>query len=213
MASMSFNFEENVDRSRELKRRKRRKIETVNQDRAKNNQIRWRSIAEQQTYSSKLVEALRHVRQTSAASNVSSRSRAIRETADKVLAISARGRTKWSRAILTNRLKLRLKNHKKANAKPRMASPGNRRSNNPPNGVQKKRLPALERRTRVLRRLVPGSRKLSLPNLLEEATDYISALEMQVRAMASVAEHLTGASNLAESSNRLGMSLEHTPQR
>ncbi|GMH13123.1 hypothetical protein Nepgr_014964 [Nepenthes gracilis] len=210
MASMISDFDESAHRLPEPKRKKLRKIETVNQDQAKNNQIRWRSLAEQQIYSSKLVEALRHSRRETSPATISTRSRAVRETADKILAIAAKGRTRWSRAILSSRLKQRLKNHKKAKAKSKTAAAGYSRPTNPAIGVQKKKLPALRQRTRVLGRLVPGCRKLSLPNLLEEATDYIAALEMQVRAMAALADFLTGfnagASNLAESSNRLEMS-------
>lgn len=65
----------------------------------------------------------------------------------------------------------------------------------------RRKLPALKRKVRVLSRLVPGCRKLSLPNLLEETTDYIAALEMQVRAMTALAGLFTGTGLLGSSSN------------
>ena len=57
--------------------------------------------------------------------------------------------------------------------------------------VARKKVPAVQRKVRFLGRLVPGCRELSLPKLLEETTDYIAALEMQVRAMTAVAGVLT----------------------
>ncbi|GAB2287269.1 hypothetical protein Dimus_021651 [Dionaea muscipula] len=214
MATISTSSSRADDSGRSMKRRK---IEPEDRDRERktSDQIRWRSLAEQQTYSSKLVEALRNVGRGSATQrpvNAYSRTRAVRETADRLLAVAAKGRTRWSRAILTSRLKIRLMNHKKAKVRSsKKAAEGGRRATNPAVGVwRKKRLPALQRRFHDLGRLVPGCRKLPLSNLLEETTDYIAALEMQVRAMAALADLLTvraGAGNiLADSTNRLAMS-------
>lgn len=74
--------------------------------------------------------------------------------------------------------------------------------------LKSKNLPAVQRKARVLGRLVPGCRKESLPVVLEEAGDYIAALEMQVRAMAALAELLSGAS--ASSSGAASSTLPST---
>lgn len=204
MASPSIsNPEANSNRPPDSKRsKKRRKIATENQaeqlhnSSTPENQTRWKSTSEQQIYSSRLVEALRQSRRTSSAPATGN---GVRKTAYRVLAAAAKGRTRWSRAILTNRLRLR-QQHKKKKVK----VTGGIRSRKP---VVKKRLPVLQRKVRVLGRLVPGCRKISFPNLLEEATDYIAALEMQVRAMAALAGLFTRAEAEADTSDRLGSNL------
>ncbi|PIN17618.1 hypothetical protein CDL12_09719 [Handroanthus impetiginosus] len=173
--------------------RKRRKIEPEALARFPTdaNRSRWRTETEQQIYSSKLVDALSRLRRPESADGTG---RAVRDAADRVLAVSARGKTRWSRAILTSRLRLRLaqinKKHKKA-AKPLSADSGIKKS------AVKKKLPVLQRKVKVLSRLVPGCRKLSLPNLLEETTDYIAALEMQVKAMTFLTGLLNGGASTA----------------
>ncbi|KAB1227393.1 hypothetical protein CJ030_MR1G020882 [Morella rubra] len=138
------------------------------------------SESQQRIYSTKLVEALRHVRQNSLPTSKSPSGREIRHAADRVLAVAAKGRTRWSRAILASRLSLRLANSRKH----RKAKPGKVTGCSRLKRPEKKRsLPAVQKKVKVLGRLVPGCRKVSFPNLLEEATDYIAALEMQVRAM------------------------------
>ncbi|CAN4091702.1 unnamed protein product [Withania somnifera] len=165
------------------------------------NTTEWKTQAQQQVYSSKLLKALREVRIRSSATTPSvpapKGGRAIREVADKVLAATAKGRTRWSRAILTNRLKLKfMKEH--AKGKKMAASSTSRLSRKPRVGILKlktKNLPAFQKKARVLGRLVPGCRKQPLPVILHEATDYIAALEMQIRVMSAVADLLSGASS------------------
>ncbi|CAH9080211.1 unnamed protein product [Cuscuta epithymum] len=188
-------------------RKKRRKIGDSDRDQTQPacvDGLRWKSQAAQQIYSSKLLDALRHVRRRTETPSPAVAGRAIRETAYRVLAVAAKGRTRWSRSILTGRLSLRLrqisnKKHKKA----RVVGAGDIRSKKP---AATKRLPPLQRKVRVLGRLVPGCRKLPFPNLLEEATDYIAALEMQVRAMSAITELLNsvGVGTLQPNPNRLG---------
>ncbi|KAK9136668.1 hypothetical protein Sjap_007262 [Stephania japonica] len=189
----------------ESKRRKKKKNQNQNQNQNQNENAnknnstsRWRTPAEHHTYSSKLLEALRHVRRTTTTTttpSTQSPARAVRDAADRALAAAAKGRTRWSRHILTHRLKLKFKKRK-----PPRPAHGDSRSEKPGLDVLKfkgkkknKRLPALQRRVRVLGRLVPGGRKLSFPTLLEETTDYIAALQMQVRTMTALTELLSVA--------------------
>ncbi|XP_038890546.1 transcription factor bHLH149 [Benincasa hispida] len=175
----------------------RRKI--VSDVTAEGREQRWRTEVEQQIYSSRLAEALRRVsrRRSSSYARSPINGRLVRETADCVLAATAKGRTRWSRAILASRFRQRLARRRRTKkllgCKPsRVAEAKNEKI---------RKLPAVQRKVKILGRLVPGCRKLSFPNLLEEATDYISALEMQVKAMAALAELLAGTQ-----SNLLGIS-------
>ncbi|KAL3843549.1 hypothetical protein ACJIZ3_000952 [Penstemon smallii] len=176
-----------------LSRKKRRKIGPHNplQLSSVSGQSRWRTESEQQIYSSKLVDVLRNLRRPESASATG---RVVRDAADRVLAVSSRGKTRWSRAILTGRLSLRLaqinKKHKKA-LKPGLS---NSRVKKP---AGQRKLPPVQKKVKVLSRLVPGCRKLSLPNLLEETTDYIAALEMQVKAMTFLTGLLNGGVSAA----------------
>lgn len=170
---------------------------------------RWRSEKQQRIYSAKLIQALQQVRLSSSSAAAASsptaqkRGNAVREAADRALAVSARGRTLWSRAILANRIKLKFRKQKRprptaVHAMTAVVSTGSsRRSRKRSVSVvrlNKKSLPAVNRKVRVLGRLVPGCRKESVPVILEEATDYIQALEMQVRVMNSLAELLSSYS-------------------
>ncbi|XP_010558934.1 PREDICTED: transcription factor bHLH148-like [Tarenaya hassleriana] len=117
---------------------------------------RWRSEKQQRIYSAKLIQALRQVRLNSSAATspeAKRRSKAVREAADRVLAVAAEYNHSYNRFSL----------------------------------------PAVQRKARVLGKLVPGCRKQPLPVILEEATDYIQALEMQIRAMSTLAELLSGS--------------------
>ena len=171
---------------------------------------RWRSEKQQRIYSAKLIQALKQVRLSSSSSATTSsptaqkRGKAVREAADRALAVSARGRTLWSREIIANRIKLKFRKQKR----PRQTvipavttvvttgatSSRGRKRRVSVVGLNKKSLPTVNRKVRSLGRLVPGCKKESVPVILEEATDYIQALEMQVRAMNSLVELLSGYS-------------------
>lgn len=185
MASFTSNLElspHHTNSSPEFKRKKRRKLgETRNSSLDPTLRVRlkrWTTQTEHQIYSSKLIQALRRSRRASSAAG-----KDVRQTADRVLAVSAKGSTHWSRAILATPLCMR--KHKKAKV---IANTGLRK---PGINRDKTKLPVVDRKFKALRRLVPGCRKLSFPNLLEETTDYIAALEMQVRAMTAITEFLT----------------------
>ncbi|KAI3440504.1 BHLH domain-containing protein [Psidium guajava] len=188
-------------------RKKRRKIEAddagdLNRNRksAATSEIKWRSPTQQRLYSTKLFEALSRSRRADAAAAPppSSRAGEVRGIADRVLATAAKGRTRWSRAILASRLRMsRLgKRHRRARA-PTVRGRLRKPPQPPPLARAleggKGRLPAVERRVKVLGRLVPGCRGISVPNLLEETSDYIAALEMQVRAMTVLAQLLSSS--------------------
>ncbi|KAI3737881.1 hypothetical protein L2E82_27896 [Cichorium intybus] len=206
-----------MERARDSsKRRKKKKIQRQSSDGGRdqttqnssnnNNQIiPWKSEVQQQVYSSKLLQALRNVRISPGTSppSVPRRGRAVREAADRVLAVTAKGRTRWSRAILTNKLTLKFMKSKRRQRGTAVTATGNSRLKKPRVSILKlktKNLPAVQRKTRVLGRLVPGCRKQPLPVVLEEATDYIAALEMQVKAMAALADLLSGGSSSSSGS-------------
>ncbi|KAG0476673.1 hypothetical protein HPP92_013514 [Vanilla planifolia] len=162
---------------------------------------KWRTEMEQNAYSTKLLDALRRFRRPAPAAEAPPRSRDIREAADQVLAVAARGQTRWSRAILSSR-KIKLKARR-----PRPATPASslfwkiRAAAVGAHSMPKKKAAVLEGKAAVLGHLVPGGRKLSFPTLLEEASDYIAALEMQVRSMSNLTAILSapGGNQLSES--------------
>ncbi|XP_047333451.1 transcription factor bHLH149-like [Impatiens glandulifera] len=148
---------------------------------------RWKTVSQQQIYSMKLIQVLRRT----------DRHFTVRETADRLLAVSSGGRTRWSRAILSNRLSLNMMNNRRRRRHKKVRVSGE---------IRMKKKEAFDRKTRVLGELVPGCRKLSFSRLIDEAEDYIAALEMQVRAMSAVAGVLAGAGagSLPADSDKLG---------
>jgi hypothetical protein len=171
---------------------------------------KWRTRREHEIYSSKLLEAIRLVRAgppSAAAAGTAAappRSRAVREAADRALAVAARGRTHWSRAILASRRRRLQAAHRARLRAP--ASPPARHGAPSASAAKGAATPPLERKAKVLGRLVPGCRKLSFPTLLAETTDYIAALQMQVRAMTALAEALSAVSATSSSSSGAGSS-------
>ncbi|XP_020594314.1 transcription factor bHLH148-like [Phalaenopsis equestris] len=154
---------------------------------------KWHTSREQNTYSSKLIETLVRVRRSTPVVEAPRRTRAIREAADRILAIAGRGQSRWSRAILSSRnLNLKQRNPLTAvccPSQPKFFSAGYDGFS-----VRKmKRSHFLKCKARVLGRLVPGCRRVSFPTLLEEASDYIAALQMQVRAMAALTTILSSS--------------------
>ncbi|CAL9219765.1 unnamed protein product [Arabidopsis halleri] len=135
---------------------------------------RWRATTAQKVYSLKLYDALQRSR----------RSATVRDTADKVLATTARGVTRWSRAILVSRFGTSLR--RRRNTKPACALAAAVRG-----GGGRRKMSAVGSRVRVLGGLVPGCRRTALPELLDETADYIAALEMQVRAMTALSKILS----------------------
>ncbi|KAL2459347.1 transcription factor bHLH [Forsythia ovata] len=217
-----------------IRRKKKKKIqsqsvgENLNNNQNQNSATQWKSESQQQIYSSKLLQALRQVRHSGSPAQTTTpkRGRAVREAADRVLAATAKGRSRWSRAILTNRLKLKFlkKNNITKRQKNVMVvttgySRPQKKSKVSVFRLKSKSFPAVNRKVRVLGRLVPGCRKQPLPVILEEATDYIEALEMQVRAMSALTELLSVSGGSSSSSgaaaassgpiNLLGSSRSH----
>lgn len=187
---------------REVSKRKKRKKNTHDQVQyPSQNSIQWKSELQQQVYSSKLFQALRHVR-LSSSSSPTIRGRAVREAADRVLAATAKGRTRWSCGILARRMKLKFSKNKRLRSIV-TASDRSKKSRLSILRFKSKNSSAVQRKVRFLGRFIPGCRKESLPVILEEATDYILALQMQIRAMSSLAEMLSGSTSDASSSSAL----------
>ncbi|ESQ55834.1 hypothetical protein EUTSA_v10026169mg [Eutrema salsugineum] len=172
---------------------------------------KWRSEKQQQIYSTNIVQALREIR-ISAETDPSAKppphprggGRAVRDAAYRSLAVTARGRTLWSRAILSKAVKVKLKFRKQN--RPRNSNPPTITGNN---RLRKKRatvlrlkakgLPAVQRKVKFLSRLIPGCRKQPLPVVLEETTDYIVAMEMQIRALNAIISAVGSGSSSSSS--------------
>lgn len=184
-----------TDRPRDSRRRKKKAQAQTQVQQNGEPHTKWKSEARQQLYSSKLIQALSEVRIGD--DGAPPQGRAVRDAADRALAFAAKGRTRWSRAILKNRIKIRFRKQKRHMS-------GSGRTKKPAVNMMSlsgKSLPAVERKAKVLGRLVPGCRKEALPVILEEATDYIAALEMQVRTMSALARLLSDAGPSSSSSS------------
>ncbi|CAL0300975.1 unnamed protein product [Lupinus luteus] len=164
-----------------------------NQQPREPSHAKWKSQKQQQIYSSKLRQALTRL---NLAGN--HRGKEVREAADRVLAVTANGKSRWSRAILKNRLKLKFRKQHKRKRVVSSSTLSNRSKKQTRFSVLRlrgKTVPAFQNKVKVLARLVPGCRKEPLPVILEEAIDYIPALEMQVRAMTAISQLLFGSSS------------------
>ncbi|CAK8563800.1 unnamed protein product [Lathyrus sativus] len=180
----------NTDSSRDSNTKKTKNKKHHHQDSQIQINPKWKSHVQQQIYSTKLRQAITSLNSTSAPR----RGKAVREAADRALAVTARGRTRWSRAILTSRLKLKFRKNKNKNknkihrVKALKSLPSTRYKKSRINvfRLRGKVVPGVQSKVRFLGRLVPGCKKEPLPVILEEAIDYIPALEMQVRAMTAL---------------------------
>ncbi|KAJ8767470.1 hypothetical protein K2173_017514 [Erythroxylum novogranatense] len=158
--------------------------------------VKWRTLAQQKNYSNKLMQALSQVHLSPSSPSVPRHGHVVRQAADRALAVSAKGSTRWSRAILTNRIKSRFRRQqRKTRVVPHVPATRSKKPRLSVLRLRGKSLPAVHWKVRTLGRLVPGCRRQLLPVILEEATDYIAALEMQVRAMSALTELLSGSSS------------------
>ena len=125
----------------------------------------------------------------------------MKAAADSALALTARGQTRWSRAILLagaacSRRRVLVKAGGKVRRRRRPPLPVQARDNAAAAALLKgkgKEKDKVQERLRVLGRLVPGCRKLPAPALLEESADYVAALQMQVSAMRALTDALAAA--------------------
>lgn len=216
-SSLILNPATSSERSRDSSRKKKKKKSAREDDRQdQDHHIKWKSQAQHQVYSSKLLRALSQVRISPpsplAPNETPRRGQAVREAADTVLAMTAKGRSRWSRAILTNRLKLKFRKQNRQKAAARASR--NSQTKKPRVSVLRLRgkgLPTVQRKVRLLGRLVPGCRKQPLPVILDEVPDYIAALEMQIRVMSAIANLVSGSSSSSSSSSTSGINSSLPP--
>ncbi|CAO2161765.1 unnamed protein product [Urochloa humidicola] len=148
---------------------------------------KWRSGTQHKIYGRRLLDALR--------ATGGGQPRAVKAAADSALALTARGQTRWSRAILLagaacSRRRVLVKaggKIRRRHRRPQQADKSKAASFAAGEGGK------MQDRLRVLGRLVPGCRKLPAPDLLEEAADYVAALQMQVNTMRALADALAAA--------------------
>jgi hypothetical protein len=161
--------------SASLLSRKRERSDGGEQEGVPSRQSKWCTVRAHESYSSKLIDALRLVR---AAAGGAPRGHEVRHAA------AARGRSRWSRAIILSRQRRRSTTHilRRAHTGPRAST-------------RCMTMQVAAGKARVLGRLVPGCRKLPLPVLLAEVSDYIAAPQMQVRAMNAVKQAPCGGAS------------------
>lgn len=166
-------------------------------------QTKWRNGTQERIYGRRLLDALRATRSGAAPSAQPPQPRAVKAAADSALALTARGQSRWSRAILLagaascrRRVLVKaggkIRRHRRPQARAAAAASkaaAAASAGEPPLLKERK----VKDRLRVLGRLVPGCRKLQAPDLLEETADYVAALEMQVKAMRALADALAAA--------------------
>ncbi|VAH75464.1 unnamed protein product [Triticum turgidum subsp. durum] len=159
-------------------------------------QTRWRSGTQERIYGRRLLDALRATRSGAASSAQPPQPRAVKAAADSALALTARGQSRWSRAILLagaascrRRVLVKAGGKIRRHRRPPARAAAAASAGEPPLLKERK----VKDRLRVLGRLVPGCRKLQAPDLLEETADYVAALEMQVKAMRALADALAAA--------------------
>lgn len=164
-------------------------------------QTKWRSGTQERIYGRRLLDALRATR--AGGGGAPPQPRAVKAAADSVLALTARGQSRWSRAILLagaascrRRVlikaggKIRRHRRPQARAAAAAAKTAAAKAAGEPSMLKERKV---KERLRVLGRLVPGCRKLPTPDLLEETADYVAALEMQVKAMRALTDALAAA--------------------